>query len=102
MRVFGTDAADGVTFKGLRVEREMEHQYVEVSHYPDCGLLCAASLASSPCWNLARGPSFPTLTNLELANAKGFVMTTLFTSDHEWLRIEGDVATIGVTDYAQS
>ena len=29
-------------------------------------------------------------------------MTTLFTSDHEWLRIEGDVATIGVTDYAQS
>ena len=31
-----------------------------------------------------------------------FSMTTLFTADHEWLRIEGDVATIGVTDYAQS
>src|ERR1700744_1468622 len=29
-------------------------------------------------------------------------MTTLFTADHEWLRIEGDVATIGITDYAQS
>ena len=29
-------------------------------------------------------------------------MTTLFTTDHEWLHIEGDVATIGVTDYAQS
>ena len=29
-------------------------------------------------------------------------MTTLFTPDHEWLRIEGDIATIGVTDYAQS
>src|ERR1700710_1137584 len=29
-------------------------------------------------------------------------MTTLFTTDHEWLRIEGDVATIGVTDYAQT
>src|ERR1700684_4205401 len=29
-------------------------------------------------------------------------MTTLFTTDHEWLRIEGDIATIGVTDYAQS
>ena len=29
-------------------------------------------------------------------------MTILFTTDHEWLRIEGDVATIGVTDYAQS
>ena len=29
-------------------------------------------------------------------------MTTLFTSDHEWLRIERDVVTVGVTDYAQS
>ena len=29
-------------------------------------------------------------------------MTTLYTTDHEWLRIEGDIATIGVTDYAQS
>src|SRR6201989_1375766 len=29
-------------------------------------------------------------------------MTTLFTTDHEWLSIEGDVATIGITDYAQS
>ena len=29
-------------------------------------------------------------------------MTTLYTTDHEWLKIEGDVATIGVTDYAQS
>jgi glycine cleavage system H protein len=29
-------------------------------------------------------------------------MTTLFTSDHEWLRIEGDVATVGITDYAQT
>jgi glycine cleavage system H protein len=28
--------------------------------------------------------------------------TTLYTTDHEWLRIDGDVATIGVTDYAQS
>jgi glycine cleavage system H protein len=29
-------------------------------------------------------------------------MTTLFTSDHEWLQIDGDVATVGITDYAQS
>lgn len=29
-------------------------------------------------------------------------MSTLYTSDHEWLRIEGDVATIGITDYAQT
>ncbi len=28
-------------------------------------------------------------------------MTTLFTPDHEWLRIDGDVATIGITDFAQ-
>jgi glycine cleavage system H protein len=24
-----------------------------------------------------------------------------FTKDHEWLRIEGDVATVGITQYAQ-
>src|SRR6202008_3298694 len=29
------------------------------------------------------------------------LMTTLFPSDHEWLNIEGDVATVGITDYAQ-
>jgi glycine cleavage system H protein len=28
--------------------------------------------------------------------------TLLFTPDHEWLRIEEDVATVGITDYAQS
>ena len=57
---------------------------------------CAASgcrCRSLPC------RSFPTPTS---ANARGNLMTTLFTSDHEWLHIEGDVATIGVTDYAQS
>ena len=26
----------------------------------------------------------------------------LFTEKHEWVRIEGDIATIGITDYAQS
>ena len=29
-------------------------------------------------------------------------MTVLYTTDHEWLRIEGDAATIGITGYAQS
>jgi glycine cleavage system H protein len=24
-----------------------------------------------------------------------------FTKDHEWLRVEGDIATIGITDHAQ-
>lgn len=27
--------------------------------------------------------------------------TTYFTEDHEWLRVEGGVATVGITDYAQ-
>lgn len=25
-----------------------------------------------------------------------------FTKDHEWIRIDGDIATIGITDFAQS
>ena len=29
-------------------------------------------------------------------------MTTLYTTDHEWLQIDGDVATVGITDYAQT
>jgi len=26
---------------------------------------------------------------------------TYFTQDHEWIRVEGDTATVGITDYAQ-
>lgn len=29
-------------------------------------------------------------------------MATYFTKDHEWVRIDGDIATVGITDYAQS
>jgi glycine cleavage system H protein len=30
-------------------------------------------------------------------------MSTLrFTRDHEWIRLDGDIATVGITDYAQS
>jgi glycine cleavage system H protein len=29
-------------------------------------------------------------------------MTRLYTADHEWLSIDGDIATVGITDYAQS
>jgi len=25
-----------------------------------------------------------------------------FTQDHEWIRLEGDIGTVGITDYAQS
>ena len=28
--------------------------------------------------------------------------TTYFTEDHEWLRVEGDTAVIGITDHAQN
>lgn len=29
-------------------------------------------------------------------------MTTRFTKDHEWIAINGDTATVGITDYAQT
>ena len=29
-------------------------------------------------------------------------MTTKYTKDHEYVRVDGDIATIGITDYAQS
>lgn len=29
-------------------------------------------------------------------------MTTYFTEEHEWIAVEGDIATVGITDYAQS
>jgi glycine cleavage system H protein len=29
-------------------------------------------------------------------------MTTYFTKDHEWIRVDGNAATVGITDYAQA
>ena len=29
-------------------------------------------------------------------------MTTRYTKDHEWIRLDGEVATVGITEYAQS
>lgn len=29
-------------------------------------------------------------------------MTTYYSKDHEWVAVDGDTATIGITDYAQS
>jgi glycine cleavage system H protein len=29
-------------------------------------------------------------------------MTIYFTQDHEWVSVEGDTATVGITDYAQA
>lgn len=28
-------------------------------------------------------------------------MTRYFTEDHEWIEVDGDSATVGITDYAQ-
>ncbi len=28
-------------------------------------------------------------------------MTTLYTADHEWLAIDGEIVTVGITNYAQ-
>jgi glycine cleavage system H protein len=28
-------------------------------------------------------------------------MTTYYTEEHEWIRVEGDTATVGITDFAQ-
>jgi glycine cleavage system H protein len=29
-------------------------------------------------------------------------MTTYYTREHEWIRVEGDTATVGITDFAQA
>lgn len=29
-------------------------------------------------------------------------METKFTTDHEWIRVDGNVATVGITDFAQA
>ena len=29
-------------------------------------------------------------------------MTLYFTKDHEWIAVDGDIATVGITDYAQT
>src|SRR6266446_1149002 len=39
-------------------------------------------------------------TRLKLNRGESIAMLK-FTEDHEWLRIEGDVATVGITDHAQ-
>ncbi|MCB9234041.1 MAG: glycine cleavage system protein GcvH [Bacteroidia bacterium] len=31
-----------------------------------------------------------------------FPADLLYTADHEWVRVEGDTATVGITDFAQS
>src|SRR3954452_5878509 len=67
-------------------------------HWPATTASCSPNCAASGCRFVSpRCRSPPTITSVE-----DQPMTTLYTSDHEWLRIEGDTATIGITDYAQS
>ena len=37
-----------------------------------------------------------------MLSKRGKTMTIKFTKDHEWIRVEGDEGTIGISDYAQS
>jgi glycine cleavage system H protein len=56
---------------------------------------------------LARHASPPCLLSRTVTTAaepqEEMPMTLLrFTTDHEWIRLEGDLAVVGITDYAQS
>jgi len=37
-----------------------------------------------------------------MPSKRGKTMTIKFTKDHEWIRVEGDEGTIGISDYAQN
>src|SRR5581483_9604715 len=65
---------------------------------PPTARACLPKSAASDC----RSRSAPHLSFPIPTSAEGNPMPVLYTSDHEWLNIEGDVATIGITDYAQS
>jgi len=42
------------------------------------------------------------VTQLEFKNLEMNIPADLkYTKDHEWLKIEGDIATVGITDFAQ-
>src|SRR5690606_32464210 len=49
--------------------------------------------------NFASPPS--PLRHTATAKDNRAMTKTLFTSDHEWIRMEGDTAVVGITDYAQ-
>ena len=37
-----------------------------------------------------------------LARERKHLMATCYTKDHEWIRLDGDVATVGITEHAQN
>ena len=60
-----------------------------------------SSCAARPC----RAQSSPTALRppplQALTKARSDAMTTRYTKDHEYIRLEGDTGTVGITDYAQ-
>jgi len=52
-----------------------------------------------PAWQVREEKvTFATLLNLKLMNIPSDLK---YTRDHEWVRVEGKIATIGITDFAQ-
>jgi glycine cleavage system H protein len=45
---------------------------------------------------------FTTCTFLNSIIIMNFPAELKYTKDHEWIRVDGDIATIGITDFAQS
>src|SRR5688572_16615281 len=45
-----------------------------------------------------RCPSFPTATSAQEPSD----MSRFFTKDHEWVDVDGDIGTVGISEYAQS
>lgn len=53
---------------------------------------CRGSLTLTPTY----------MTFIDSPKRKTPTMTIRFTKDHEWIKLDGDVATVGITDYAQN
>src|SRR5690606_2249494 len=53
-------------------------------------------------WQSSSAPHHPSsLHAASLSQRNPGMSKTVFTPDHEWIRLEGDVAVVGITDYAQ-
>ena len=49
---------------------------------------------------VTRCPSFPIATSAD-GEESATMTARYFTKDHEWVRVDGDIATIGITNHAQ-
>src|ERR1700722_12637679 len=64
----------------------------------NCRFWCAARRcppASRRC------PLSPTVTHAEGVSTAMADADTRYTRDHEWVRLDGDIVTVGITDHAQ-